>query len=117
MTVEMELYASTVIWLTSFLVPYLLFIVNNHFRSFLITMFRAVTAIGFGWLYIIAYAISANAMSVALLSSHNKANSTIEGDGAALSFSVIFGWVTPTLVVCIAWFLHNWLIPIWKSKK
>ena len=116
MTVEMKLYASTVIWMSSFLLPYLLFVASNHFGRPVITLLRAAIAIGLGWLLTVAYAIAANAMTIATLNYSQQSINVVAGDGASLSFSVLFGWFLPLIVVCLAWIIHAWVLPRLKKE-
>ncbi len=117
MTEEILLFASTVIWLTSLLLPYLLFIAGNRFKTFILTALRSVIAILGGWAYVVAYAVASNAMNIAKAYSNQGSNFEIKGDGSALSFSVMFGWVLPVFIVCLAWIVHSRILPKFNRKK
>jgi len=100
--------ASAVIWLTAICLPYLLFVVRNDFSQTGVMVVRALFATGLGWIYVIAAAVAANALTAMDLSLATGALTVVEGDGAKISFSVVFGWTLPLCVVAIAWGSHVW---------
>ncbi len=100
--------AASVIWLTAICLPYLLFVVRNDFTQTGVIVVRALFAIGLGWIYVVAAAVAVNALTTVELSLAAGAVTFAEGDGAKLSFSVVFGWTLPLCVVAIAWGSHAW---------
>lgn len=87
-------FAGTVLWLTSLVLPALIFLAIDRLRSRAFTAAGALIAIGIGWMFVHAYAISAQALA---------GNEPHEVNGAALAFSSVFGWVLPMIAVLIAW--------------
>lgn len=117
MTSGMTHFAVSVIWVTSLGLPYVLFLVENRFSHRGITLFRAIAAIGAGWVFMIAYAIIANSLKILELSQDQGKIVFPEGDGAALAFVTVFGWILPLVVVCVAWLFHGWMIPNLRRKQ
>ncbi len=86
--------AINVLWLTSLILPALLFLTMNHFKSRIVTTIRALLSIAGGWLFMFAYAIAAQSLSSDLL---------VPVNGAALAFALTFGWVLPAVIVAVCW--------------
>lgn len=89
--------ATTVLWLTSLILPALIFYIGGISHTIFATSIRALLAIGCGWIFIIAYA------QVAQVLSQKPIN------GATLAFASVFGWILPAAVVgcCL---LIRWII-------
>lgn len=117
MTTEMNSYAVTVIWLASIGFPYLLFLLKNNFARKGVTLLRAIIAIGLGWAYVVAYAISSNSMMIVELSLKSGLLSFPDSDGASIAFAYVFGWVFPTIIVATAWIVHGWILPRYVVRR
>jgi len=107
----MKTFAINVIWITSLALPYFVFILHNNFQHSRITILRALIAIGLGWVFMIAYAISASSITVVEKISRENLNAVTPNDGASLAFVSVFGWLIPSFVVFIAWLFHRWVLP------
>jgi hypothetical protein len=100
--------ALLLVWLAALVVPYLVLLAANDFRSTKATLLRAAIAIGSGWILTIAYLAVAQAMVVAnatpeeLFAFYNR-------DGAPVAFASVFGWIPAAVIIAIAWPLHAWL--------
>jgi len=103
--------ALTTLWVTSLVLPYLLFAIHNSFRGTWGTFFRALLAVGAGWLFMIAYANAAGAISLALASTSAEVAALHNGDGAKLAFAAALGWVLPTIIVGASWIVHRLILP------
>ena len=86
-------FSITVLWITSLVMPCLLFVSGNRFRSLWLTLARAVIAILLGWAVVVAYANAAQALTTG----------PAEVNGAALALASIFGWVLPAMIVAVTW--------------
>ncbi len=93
-------YAINVLWITSLMLPYLLFTVHNKFHNKFYTFLRAMLAIILGWIYVIAYSIGANAIKQVVLVQNNKAIITSD---ASFAFAFSMGWILPTIIVVCVW--------------
>jgi hypothetical protein len=94
---KMNESATTVLWLTSLILPALIFYAGGIARSIYATSIRALLAIGCGWIFMVAYAQAAQFLSQKPI------------NGAALAFASVFGWVLPTAVVGCCLFIR-WII-------
>lgn len=90
----MEDFAVMVLWITSLLLPALIFLAADRFKSLLATATVALIAIGIGWAFMLAYAVAAQCIT---------ANGPAQVNGAALAFADVFGWVLPAVVVVVTW--------------
>lgn len=97
-------YAINVLWIVSFLLPYLLFTINNRFRNKGIVILRAILAILSGWLYMIAYAIGADAINKLTLVQNNGPMSI---NDASFAFAFSLGWILPTGVTLLSLLFHT----------
>lgn len=89
--------ATTVLWLTSLVLPGLIFFAGGISQSILAAVVRAILAIGFGWLFIVAYAQAAQFLSQQPI------------NGAALAFASVLGWILPSAIVGACLFIR-WII-------
>lgn len=99
----MQHFAITTIWLSTIVLPCLLFLVANSFSRTSVTLARAFVAVLAGWALVAAYGIAAHAINLSASRTDAELEALYSGDGAALAFSAMFGWVGPLLVVCITW--------------
>lgn len=101
MSEELATFAMTMLWSTGLILPLLVHYLGTPkgFRG--LAALKAICAIALGWAYTIAYAVAAQAISsYPIAFSDGEPKQT--GDGASFTFSVIFGWVIPTILVVIA---------------
>ena len=108
---EIDQAALTTLWLTSWVLPYLVFAIHNSYRARWVTFFRALLAVGVGWLFMIAYATAAGAINLALASTSAEVAALQNGDGAKLAFAAGLGWVLPTIIVGISWIVRGLILP------
>jgi len=97
-----ERLAVVAIWLASLLVPALLFVVGNTFRSVARTLMQAVVAIGAGWVLTISYVVAAQAI-VATSAPEAEVLALFDRDGAPRAFASVFGWVPAAVLVAVVW--------------
>jgi hypothetical protein len=88
--------AINVLWLTSLILPALLFLTKNNFKSRIVTTLRALLSIAGGWLFMFAYAIAAQSLSADL---------SEPVSGAALVFAATFGWILSAVIVAVCWLI------------
>jgi hypothetical protein len=100
---------------TGLVLPYVLFMVHNSFRRWWWTSLRAVTAVGAGWLFWLAFVFAADALNRSAAKTEQEINALNNGDGAKFVFALVFGWVVPGLTVALAWAFHRWLVPRIRS--
>ena len=103
----MENFASTTLWLTSLVLPALLFLVANSFKRTWHTLIRAAIAIGCGWAFVFSYAIAANTINLSLARTEAKLLMLSDADGAPLAFAATLGWVLPAVLVFATWGIHS----------
>lgn len=108
---EIDRASLTTLWVTSLGLPYLVFAIHNSFRRKWLTFFRALVAVGVGWLFLIAYATAADAINRALASTPAEIEALNNGDGAKLAFATVLGWVLPTIIVGASWVIHGLVLP------
>jgi hypothetical protein len=97
-----------IVWLASLVLPYLVLLAANDFRSTKGSLLRAVIALGLGWVATMAYLavaqamVTANATPEELLALYSR-------DGAPGASASVFGWIPAAVIIAIAWPLHAWL--------
>ncbi len=101
---NMNEFATTVLWLTTLILPALIFYAGGISRSIYATLIRALVAIGCGWIFMIAYTQAAQFLSEKPI------------NGAALAFAGVFGWILPVLIVGCCLFIR-WVIVRQYQKK
>lgn len=112
----MKFLAINILWIVSFILPYLVFVIKNEFKNNWIIFIRAIIAIIIGWIYVIAYTIAAN--SISFVEQYIQGNNSIEElGGATFAFVSIFGWITPTIVVFTTCLFIKIVIPYMNKKK
>ena len=84
---------------------------HNSFRRRWIAFFRALIAVGVGWLFEIAYATAADAINRGLASTPAEIEALNNGDGAKFAFAAVLGWVLPTIIVGASWVIHGLVVP------
>ena len=108
---EIDRASLTTLWITSLVLPYLVFVIHNSFRRRWLTFFRALIAVGVGWLFLIAYATAADAINRVLASTPAEIEALNNGDGAKFAFAAVLGWVLPTIIVGASWVIHGLVVP------
>ena len=108
---EIDRASLTTLWITSLVLPYLVFAIHNSFRRRWLTFFRALIAVGVGWLFLIAYATAADAINRVLASTPAEIEALNNGDGAKFAFAAVLGWVLPTIIVGASWVIHGLVVP------
>lgn len=108
---EIDRASLTTLWVTSLVLPYLVFAIHNSFRRKWLTFFRALVAVGAGWLFLIAYVMAADAINRALASTQAEIEALNNGDGAQFAFAAVLGWVLPTIIVGASWVIHGLVLP------
>jgi hypothetical protein len=98
----MNEFAATILWITDLALPVLIFFVGGIPRSLCSTVIRSVLAIGYGWMFAIAYCLAAQHLSLKPI------------NGAAYAFVGVFGWVLPTLEIFACLFVRRM---IHRQKK
>ncbi len=100
--------ARTCIFAAAILLPYLVFVVANEFRSIPVTLVRALVAIAVGWAMFIAFVLASQAFSISTASPEELIK-IYDGDGAPRAFAAVVGWLPAAVVVLAAWPIHAWL--------
>ena len=108
---EIDRISLVTLWVTSLVLPYLVFAIHNSFRRRWITFFRALISVGVGWLFEIAYVTAADAINRALASIPAEIEALNNGDGAKFAFAAVLGWVLPTIIVGASWVIHGLVVP------
>ena len=108
---EIDRIAITTMWGVGLALPYLVFAIHNSFRRRWLTIFRALIAVGVGWIVMVAYVTAADAISRALATTPAEIEALNNGDGAKLAFAAVLGWLLPTFIVCVSWVAHVYLVP------
>ena len=108
-------FATTALWLTTFVLPMLVFLSVSARASRVARLCAAVLAIAAGWCFEVAYAVAARA--IALSDAAPQAQLAIfNRDGAPLAFAATFGWIPAVVAVVIAWAVRAALIPRIKGQ-
>ena len=108
---EIDRASLATLWVTSLVLPYLVFAIHNSFRRRWITFFRALIAVAVGWLFEIAYVTAADAINRVLASTPAEIEALNNGDGAKFAFAAVLGWVLPTIIVGASWVIHGLVVP------
>ncbi len=108
---EIDRAAVTILWVTSWVLPYLVFAIHNSFRRRWLTLLRAIIAVGIGWLFLIAYITASDAINRALAPTPAEFEALNNGDGAKFAFAAVLGWVLPALIVGASWGFHVLVLP------
>jgi hypothetical protein len=108
---EIDRHTLTTIWIVSMALPYLVFTIHNSFRRNWLTFFRALIAVGVGWLFDIAYVTAADAINRKLASTPAEIEVLNDGDGAKFAFAAVLGWVLPTIIVGVSWVIYVVVLP------
>ena len=104
MILENRLLAIDILWIVSLARPYLVFVIKNEFKNNWTIFIRVIIAIIIGWVNMIAYAIAVNAIN--FVEHYTQGNNSVEElGGATFAFTAMFGWIMPTIIVCITWIL------------
>ena len=98
-------------WGLALALPYLVFAIHNSFRRRWLTIFRALIAVGVGWIVMVAYVTAADAISRVSATTTAEIEALNDGDGAKFAFAAVLGWVLPTLIVSVSWAAHVFLLP------
>ena len=96
--------ATTVLWLTSLILPALIFFAGGISHTIRATFIRCFLATGFGWLFLVAYAHAARSLSQQ------------PADGPAMACISVLGWILPAFIVSVC-LLVRWLIVRWRSAR
>lgn len=94
--------ATTLLWLSSLVLPVLLFLAANRFRNTRTSLIWMSVSVAVGWLLKIAYAVAAHAMALAFASPEHYP-AVFAHDGAPHAFAVLFGWVPVTIITALVW--------------
>jgi hypothetical protein len=106
----------TILWVTSLVLPYLVFAIHNSFRRRWLTVLRAIIAVVVGWLSEIAYVTAADAINRSLAVTASEIEALNNGDGAKFAFASVFGWVLPTIIVGVSWAIYAVVSPRFSSN-
>jgi len=109
-----RVYAINILWISSFLLPYLLFSINNKFKNKFIITVRAILAILGGWIYMIAYAIGADAINKITLINNNQ---SIIASDASFAFAFSLGWILPTVIILLSLLFHVVILKKIKARQ
>ena len=102
---EIDRATLTILWVTSLVLPFLIFAIHNSFNRWWLTLLRAIIAVCVGWLFAVAYVTAADAIN------RSFSVTPTDGDGAKFAFASVFGWVLPTIIVGVSWVIYAVVLP------
>jgi hypothetical protein len=108
---NMDEFSISTLQLAGLALPYVTFVAHNSFQRWWLILFRALTAIGIGWAFWLAFVFAADALNRAAATTEAEIEALNNGDGAKFVFALVFGWVVPAVTVGLTWVVRCWLWP------
>jgi hypothetical protein len=106
---SMAKFTINVLWITSLVLPLVVFLLVNARASLWAKLTIAAVAVGAGWCLTVAYTVAAGAITLSL-SGLDEQRTILDHDGAPHAFAATLGWVPALIVVGAAWLTRALLV-------